>query len=1016
MQFSFAQEKTVTGVVSDASGPLPGANVVIKGTTKGASADVDGKYAIKAKAGDVLVVSFQGYDNKSVTVGAANTYNVKLSESAKVLDEVVVTSLNIKKKVGAITSSNQVIKSKELTQAGTPNVIQGLVGKVSGLNINTTNSGVSPTTRIVIRTNKTITGDNQALVVIDGVISSATVLSRLDPDTVESVNTMKGAQGSALYGGQGVNGVIIVTTKKGSGSDKLNVKIGSSIDFENLAFLPTRQTRYGQGWNGQNVSYENGAWGPEFDGTMVAVGLPQSDGSYVMAPFVSRGSDNIKEFFKTGTFLQNRISLSAGKSDDYLYFAAENQNRGFIVDGDEFVKNNFLFKAGKKVGKFTFEGNVSYNGAKTSQANAFLYDDLIQTATNIPVGAFANSGNAGHWSVYTTNPYWSLENDRSDSNSNTFNGVAKIQYDINKNINVLYNANVRTGSVDGLSFTNAYKNAYVGTPLFDNSVTSHFSAFNSSSRYIYADLMFNFNYDLTKDLNLKMNLGNNIQDNLSSSVGVGGNNLAIDNLYVINSLTGLPTFDTNNTYNTTSRNRQFSYFGQMDLSFKDYLFLNVTGRNDWLSYLSKDNRSYFYPSAGMSFVPTTAFPSIKGKTLKYAKVYFNYTKVGKAGNVGPYDINANYVAEAGYPMNGIGSYIQLTNGTDPKIRPEMFTTKEGGFNLSFFNDRLTLDAAAYKTTAVDLITAISPSYASGFTSSTINIGQATTKGFEVDLGFTPIKTDNFRWDNRLGFSKGKMVVDKVSDQARSVQVSNGYTATANYNVGIFAEEGEEFPMLKGSAYQRDSLGRVIIDGSTGMPLITSEFQKLGKVAPDYTLNYNTSFEYKGVRVSAVMEYRKGGHVYSQTMNRLSTFGYLVESAQGGRTGFIFPNSVVETSPGVYTPNTSVVTGGNTYSSYLNYNNDNFTEVAENFVLDATAFKVRELALSYSFSKKILSKVNVDALSLGINARNPFIKLPKANRGYTDPETSVTAGNAQGFQYTGQYPSTRSLGFSINLTF
>jgi len=1015
MQFSFAQEKTVTGVVTDGKSPLPGANVVIKGTAKGVSADVDGKFAIKAKAGDVLVVSFQGYDNKSVTVGTANTYNVKLSEAATKLDEVLVTtSVGIKKKADAITSSSQVIKAKELNQASSPNAVQSLIGKVSGLQINTTNSGVNATTRIVIRNNKSITQNNQALIVIDGVISSAGAFSSLDPDSIESVNTMKGAQGAALYGSDGVNGVIIVSTKRGTGSDKLNVKFSSSLDFEDLAFLPTRQTRYGQGWNGQNVSYENGAWGPEFDGTMVAVGLPQADGSYVVAPYVSRGSDNIKEFFKTGVLSQNRISLSYGKSDGYMYFAAERQNRDFVIDGDAYGKNNFLFKAGKKVGKFTFDGNASYTNTRTTQASSFLYDDLIQTATNIPIGLFANSGNAGHWSVYTTNPYWSLENDRSDSSLNTFNGIAKIQYDINKNINVVYTANANFSSGDGLSYVNAYQNAYTGTQLFDNSQTSSFSAFNNNRRALYADLIFNFNYDLAKDLNLKVNIGNNVQDVLNNSVGVGGSNLAIEGLYNIAYLTGDPTFGST-TFNNTSRIRKYSYFGQADVAFKEFLFLNVTGRKDWTSVLAKGNNSYFYPSAGLSFVPTKAFPGIKGKTLEYAKLYLNYTKVGKA-DISPYAINANYVTDAAYPMNGVGSYIQSLSSTDPNIKPEFFTTKELGINLAFFNNRLTIDAAAYKTDSKDLITNISPSYTSGYTGSIINIGKAETKGLEIDLGFTPIKTENFKWDNRISYSTSKMKVIKVSDQQKSVSVSNGYAATANYNVGIFAEEGEEFPLIKGRAYKRDDQGRVIIDATSGMPLLTSEYQKLGVANPDYVLGYNTSFEYKGIRLAAVIDYRHGGSFYSQTMNRLSTFGYLVESAQGGRTGFIFPNSSIETSPGVFVPNTSVVTGGTTYSSYLNYNNDNFTDVAENFVLDATAFKVRELALSYSFSKKLLAKTSLEALSIGVNARNPFIKLPKANRGYADPEASVTSGNAQGFQYTGQYPSTRSLGFSVNLTF
>jgi TonB-linked SusC/RagA family outer membrane protein len=1018
MQFSFAQEKTVTGVVSDATGPLPGANVVVKGTTRGVSTDVDGKYAIKTKVGETLVFSFVGMPDQSKLVGASNTISVVLVANATSLDEVVVTSLGIAKKPGAITSSNQVVKAQELNQAANPNAVQALIGKVSGLQINTTNSGVNPTTRIVIRNNKSITGTNTALIVIDGVISTSTAFSSLDPGSIESVNTMKGAQGSALYGSDGASGVIIVTTRKGSGNEKMKVSVTSSLDFETLAFLPTRQTRYGQGWNGQNVSYENGAWGAEFDGTMVAVGLPQADGSYIMAPYSSRGSDNIKDFFKTGVFSQNRISLSSGSNDGYISLTAEKQARDFVVDGDQYDKKSFLFKAGKKVGKISFDGNVGYTNIETTAAGSLLYDDLLQTATNIPIKEFANSGNAGHWSVYTNNPYWVLKNIRDDNTTDIFNGIARLQYDINKNINVSYNANINITNRSGLSFTNAYNNAYEGTALYDNSVASTFSTFNNTRKAIYADLLFNFDYDLTDNLNLKANLGNNVQDIMNTQVGVGGNNLAIEGLYNIGFLTGLPTFNGNNTFNFTNRLRKYSYFGQVDLAYKNFLFLNLTGRNDWTSNLNANNNNYFYPSAGLSFVPTDAFEGLKSDTFNYAKAYVNYTKVGRTSDINPYDINSLYASTAGYPFNGVGSYLQVTANTDPNIRPEFFTTREAGVNLGFFKNRLTIDAAAYITSNTDLITRISTSSASGVLGSRINVGESETKGFEIDLGFTPIDYRGFKWTNRLGYSTSKMMVLKVSDQSSSVAIDKGFATNAAYNVDIFAEEGEQFPLIKGIGYQRDEEGRVIVDANSGLPLLTNDFIKLGTANPDYILNYNTSFEYKGIRLAAVFDYRKGGEFYSETMYRLSTFGYLAESAQGGRTGFVFPNSSIEdpANPGSYIANTSVVTGGTTYSSYLNYNNTNFTEAAENFVLDATAFKVREIALSYSFSKELLDNTMLESLTIGVNARNPFIVLPKENRGYADPEASVTAGNGQGFQYRGQYPNTRSVGFSLNLTF
>lgn len=403
MQFSFAQQKTVTGVVSDDLGPVAGANVVVKGTTTGTTTDFDGNFSISAKQGDVLVISYAG-STQSVTVGAGNTYNVTL-KAVELIDTVVVGVMGIKRKVDELTSTNQVVNAKEITQAGNPNVVQSLAGKVSGLQINTTNNGVNATTRIVLRGTRSISGDNQALVVIDNVISSASVLQALAPELIESTNIIKGMQGAALYGEQGRNGVIIVTTKKGDKDGKLRVSLNSSVDFESVSFIAQRQERYGQGWNGQHISYENGGWGAEMDGVVRPVGLAQADGTYIMAPY-SPIEDNIKEFFETGTVFQNGLSISGGNiNDGYVLLSANKQNTNFVVEGDELNRNSFLFKAGKKFGKWTVDGNVNYITQRTETTSSGLFTDLLQTATNIPIERFENSGQSGHWTSYYNNPY-----------------------------------------------------------------------------------------------------------------------------------------------------------------------------------------------------------------------------------------------------------------------------------------------------------------------------------------------------------------------------------------------------------------------------------------------------------------------------------------------------------------------------------------------------------------------------------------------------------------------------------
>jgi TonB-linked SusC/RagA family outer membrane protein len=1034
MQFSFAQEKTVTGVVSDNTGVLPGANVVVKGTKRGTQTDVDGKFSIKAKAGDVLVISYVGANETSVTVGSSSTYNVKLSQG-KELDVVVVSgSLGIKKRKDALTSSQQVVGNKELTQASNPSVVQSLTGKVSGLQINTTDGGVNASTRIVLRGNRSITSNNEALIVIDNVISSATILAQLPPEVVENVNVIKGMQGAALYGQQGVNGVIMVTTKKGGKGDKANISLSTSIDFETVAYLPQTQQRYGQGWAIQDhfshVTYENGSWGPEYDGTLQPVGLPRADGTYLIAPY-SPIKDNVKKFFNTGTILQNGFSISGGNADKgYYNFSANRQTSDYVVQGDQLKRNSFIFKGGKKFGKLSIDGNVNYIGQKTSQTDAGLYEELLQTAGNIPVQEFSNVNGNNHWTAYYVSPYWKRDNIRYDNSRDYMSGIATLGYEINKHINVSYVANLQFTQANGDHHTNAYVDL-VGPGLggSDRSIASEYYTNNSNSRNYYGDLLVNFNYNLNKDLELKFNLGNNVQDRLSKITSAGGTNLAVPGLYTITNVlnpalpstldTGLGNSSSTGAGNSSTRYRSFAYFANIDLDYKHYLFLNLTGRNDHTSNLSADNNSYFYPSAGLSFVPTKAIEFLKDNSvLNYAKISASYVKVGNAQGVGTYAINNIMNLATGYPFNGgSNSYSINQNPTDPKIRPEFLSTKELTINLGFLKDRITFDGSIFKTTTTDLITRVSTSSASGLATNAINIGAMDTKGLELDLGIVPIKTKDFTWTSRFSYSKAKSIVTKVSDQSNSVALLTNANIPTNAVFGIYAEVGEEFPLIKGTKYQRDDQGHVIIDPTTGNPLTTSTLEKLGKSTPDYTLGFNNSFDYKGLRLTVVCDYRTGNKFYSDVKYNYAWTGRLVESAENGRTGFIYPNSVIPNSSNTgYVTNTSVVTAGGSNSDYVNYY-DKYSRVGENFILDGTAFKVRELSLSYALPSKYLDRTGLTSVRFGVNARNPFTFLPRENRGYNDPETSISStSNAQGAATAGQYPPTKTYGFSLNLTF
>ena len=597
------------------------------------------------------------------------------------------------------------------------------------------------------------------------------------------------------------------------------------------------------------------------------------------------------------------------------------------------------------------------------------------------------------------------DNIRNTGDQNRFNGIVTLKYDINDNINVLYNASLRTFNAKGQSYTNGYTDT-LGVGGGDHSTISRFSNFNSESRNIYTDLLVNFDYMLTDDISFKATLGQNIQDNSSSSTSVNGSNLSIPGFYNINNITGNP-----GVANSQARNRSIGVFGQVDFGYKEFLFLSATGRNDWTSVLANQNNSFFYPSVGFSFVPTKAFSGLKSDVLQYAKLSGNIARVGNA-SVGTYAVNSTLNQTSGFAFGDLNSFSVDSTVTDPNLVNEFIDSKELGLNLSFFKgDRVTLGLAYYVTNNKDLITNVTPSLTSGLSGSTVNVGETETTGYEIDLGLTPFRGKDFRWDVNINLASDETIVKKVSDNTDEVSLGNGGSS-----VGIFATVGEKFPLIKGTGYQRDPQGRVLIDPVSGNPLKTDEFINLGVANPDYVVGLSTSLTYKGFRLAGVFDYRTGHQFWAGTKDWLSWSGHLVESAENGRRGFVFPNSAVETSPGVYAANTNVITGGTTYANYLDYFSNEYRDVAENFVIDATAFKVRELSLSYSFNKKVLDAIGFSDFRVGVNARNPFVVLPKENRGYADPEFSNTSGNAQGLSVTGQYPATRTFGFSVNVSF
>ena len=971
----------------------------------------------------------------SFTVSYAQKSKVDTAGTKEIGEVVITGALGIKKKLDAQTSATTVVKSSELTQASSANAIQALTGKVTGLQITQSNTGVNSSYNVQLRGTRTINGTTQPLVVIDNVISTFSIYSQLPPEIIESVNVLKGAQGAALYGSDGVNGAIIVTTKKGSGSKKVNVQLKSSAEFESISFLPYRQKKYGQGWDGDRVHVENGSWGPAYNDPnyadqMIAIGIPFSDvdgnGKIDMNPSgdvpandaassvygkYSPLRDNVKDFFQTGTGYNHTVTVSAGNEGAYASLSLDRLDREFIVMNDALKKTSVMFKGGFKMNNWSVDGSATYINRSVSTTNSILYRNLLQSSSEIPITAFSSLVDRGYaWNKYYANPYWNIKHERYNTLSNILNGTLGLGYKVNNHVSITNNSTIQITSGDVLNYSDGY-NGNTSTPTIDvTAISSFVNQNNSIARYIYNDLMANFDYDLTDNINLKFNIGNNIQDNYSKFTSAGGTGIKLPGIYQVWNIT-TPT-QPYNLNNQRNQSRKYAFYGNLDLSYKDYLYLNATGRNEWSSKLASGNNSYFYPSFGVSFLPLNALDK-KNDFLNRLVLKYSWVKVGSDSPIGVYAIEDTAVLGNGYPYGtGPLSFVLNNNPTDPNIKPEFVTTNEASLGLGFLRDRITLDVNVYQQDTKDLITNQNTSSGSGLLGLISNVGNLRNRGIEVDLGLTPIKTQNFVWDMKFSYNTNETKILSLASGADEVSIFNNGIA------GIYAKVGELFPLIKATAYLRDSQGRIIINQATGDPYYTNNLVSMGRATPKYTLGFNTNIKFKNFNAYAVMDYRTGHKFYSGTMQYFTFSGNLEQSASFDRTqgGYVIPNSVYQDSSGNYVANTSIKSGGDSYPSVVAYYGGTYRNIGENFILDATAFKVRELGLGYSLSKEASNSIGLKGLSIGVFARNPFYKFAKENKGYADPETSIAGGNLFGITGTNQYPSTKVYGINTTINF
>jgi len=1024
---AWAQERTVKGRITssqDGSG-LPGVNVVVKGTTNGTVTDVDGNYTIVAPASGTLVFSFIGLKSQEIVIGERTVIDVPMDQDVTQLSEVVVTALGIEKSAKSIGYSVAKVKSDELNQAKAFNVSQALTGKVAGLQINNVSGGVNPATRITLRGNRSFTGNNQALVVIDGVQSSQEALNYLNPNDIDNISVLKGANAAALYGADASNGALIVTTKKGHNATP-TLEFANTTYWEAINFMPKFQEGFGGGtepYSRVYIPFENQSYGPAFNGETVNMGRELEDGTFQTTSY-SYKKDAKKKSFDVGHTIQNSLSLSGGDNVSNYYISLQDVNTKGVVPGDENRRTGVRVNASRTFNKFKAGFNINYSLRQTDKTTSDFYNNVLNTPGQVPLNEYRNWRNYknadgsmnyanpnNYFNDYFFNPFMAKDINRQKERYGYFVGNIDMSYKATDWFTASYRLGITNESYDYLSTSEQFKyNAYAKKTgkYIAKDLPGSSTDFIGYRNKMVQDIILNFNKTFGS-IKADLILGNNVREQRDKAIGATASQLVLPGIYNISNRIGETVGSEG-----LSQYRVVGYYGDLTLGYNDYLFLHVSGRNDSYSVLSKSNRSFFYPGADVSFVASDAIPSLKdNNVLSYAKITASATKVGNV-NVDPYSLQTTFGSGNGFPYGSVAGYSVGDTYADPNLKPEFTKSYEVGGDFSFFDSRVSLELAYYTQETTNQTVSIDIATSTGFSRARVNAGTMKNSGYEVTLKVTPVSTaSGFKWDVGAIYADRSSKVTSLYSGLSNINISNLYGLTTDGSLGqIFAEVGKQYPIVKAVAYQRDPEGRVVVDRQTGYPLKDPNLKTFGQANPRYNLSLNTSLKYKGFTLAALAEYRGGYVLYQGIASTMWFTGVAEATGAYDRERFVFPNSSYLADDGSYVANNNVATldGG------LGAWDTNLRTVGENFITSGAFWKLRELSLTYNVPKSLLSNVKfVKSATLGLVGRNLFMWLPAENK-YSDPELAVSTTNAVGLNATTNTPSTRTYGFNVSLTF
>ncbi len=1036
---------TFTGQVVDENNmPLPGASVVVKGASIGAATDFDGNFEIELpQGGETLIISYIGYIPQELETVGQTSATVILQPDSQQLDEVVVTALGIEREKKSLGYASQELNNDDVVEAREPNLLNSMSGKVAGLQITNSPSGLGGSARVTIRGDASLNiNGNSPLFVVDGTPISNEIVgssgsgtqsvdygngaAEINPQDIESMNVLKGPAAAALYGARAANGAIIITTKKGrSQGSRLGVSFNTGVTIENVLMLPDWQNEYGQG-NNQQFAFVDGSgsgiadgvdesWGPRLDTGLLIPQFdsPRADGTRGGDTFVSdapitptpwvSNPDNTKDFFETGITKTNSIAISKSGEMGNMRLSFQNLDQEGTLPNTDLERNSLNFSGSLNVSeKVKVNANINYVKTDSDNRPAVGYGTESIMYLFIWYGRQLNTNNLrDYWQPglegvqqfnynynYHDNPYFTMYENTNAQDKDRIFGNISLTYDINDNWKLL----LRSGRDFYRDFRER-KRAF-STQRFPFGTYQEDNIFFEESN---TDFLLSYDKTFNEKWNVNISGGGNILRQKQDFTKSVAPQLINPGVYSFNNSRQAVQVSSNNY-----EKRINSLYGYARFAYDSKIFLDLTGRNDWSSTLPSDNNSYFYPSATLSAIASDIFKMPEWVT--FAKVRAAYAEVGN--DTDPYRLRSFYQNERPFD----GSTPILTESSlipNANLKPEITSSYEFGLDLRFFQSRMNFDLTYYDSSTKNQIINISTDIASGYSSQLINAGEVRNYGFEAIASFVPVLTDNFKWTSTFNFSANQSEVKDLGGV--------NFTLTSANGAFIQAREGGSISAIYGRGFQRvedpnsEFFGQKIVNNQ-GIPIRTDDLVYQGDYAPDFTLGFQNTFRYKNVDFGFLLDTRQGGIVVSRTKTIGSTSGQLMETLEGREAGIV-AEGVVNTGTSenpVYVPNTTNV-DARTYNNRF-YERDN-VEAAK---YDASYTKLREVTLGYSFPKKIIDRLPISNARFSLTGRNLLLWTDNP---HFDPEVvGVSGGTLQPGIENMSYPSTRSFTFNLQVNF